>query len=180
MYVCVFLSLYTHDCVCMYLNEYVCVCMCARLRRTKSTKRQWAHLTPDRQEKERKFVEGSIHREQSLFLEGAVLIFGGGATAFQTNFLNIWRDFTCLICIQRVVLRLRQRLLWHVLDSLVAWQTARKDKYKRLREKSQWQGALLIFGGGSPYVECLQTAGETQTESSSARCRTCRHDILAI
>ena len=121
--------------------------------------------TPDswQQEKQRKFVEGSIHREQSLFLEGAVLIFSGGATAFQTNFLNIWRDFTCLICIQRVVLRLRQRLLWHVLASLVAWQTARKDKYKRLREKWQWQGALLIFGGGSPYVECLQTAGETQS-----------------
>ena len=161
------------------MNMSVCVCARDRVGQSPQSLSEHTWLLTGKK-KQRKFVEGSIHREQSLFLEGAVLIFGGGATAFQTNFLNIWRDFTCLICIQRVVLRLRQRLLWHVLDSLVAWQTARKDKYKRLREKSQWQGALLIFGGGSPYVECLQTAGETQTESSSARCRTCRHDILAI
>ena len=149
--VCVFLSLYTHDCVCMYLNEYVCVCMCARLRRTKSTKRQWAHLTPDRQEKERKFVEGSIHREQSLFLEGAVLIFDGGATEFQTNFLNIWRDFTCLICIQRVVLRLRQRLLWHVLDRFRRLTNCKKGQIQETSRRAAMAGALLIFGGGSPY-----------------------------
>ena len=73
--VCIYACMYDFVCmilyiiVCMYVPLHMCIDVGAYVRapmyRTKAGKSQRTYLAPDRQNKERKFVEGKIRREQS-------------------------------------------------------------------------------------------------------------------